>query len=208
MERTKKDEDTRKKLLDSAKAHFLEHGFRAASLNQIIKETGFTKGAFYFYFRSKEEIFDALVGETAAGIEKILSEESSEWGVYDRSERAFHMVSAHLGHLPELVDLLQANKDEARLLLTCAEGTRYENYLGRLKEADESAGNENLKNAFGESPIDADTYDVLMSGYYAMIGQIVLSGASRDEMLQRMTDIQLVYESGIAGLIREKTLKD
>ena len=41
---------------------FLEKGFLGASLRTIVKLVGVTTGAFYGYYRSKEELFEALVG--------------------------------------------------------------------------------------------------------------------------------------------------
>lgn len=50
-------------ILSAAKAEFSEKGFQSASLRRIVKNAGVTTGAFYGYFKSKEELFDALVGE-------------------------------------------------------------------------------------------------------------------------------------------------
>ena len=38
-------------------------GFRGAPLRNIVKSVGMTTGAFYGYYKSKEELFEALVGE-------------------------------------------------------------------------------------------------------------------------------------------------
>ena len=40
---------------------FLRKGFRGASLREIVKKAGVTTGAFYGYYKSKEELFSALV---------------------------------------------------------------------------------------------------------------------------------------------------
>lgn len=47
-------------ILSAAKAEFSEKGFQSASLRRIVKNAGVTTGAFYGYFKSKEELFDAL----------------------------------------------------------------------------------------------------------------------------------------------------
>ncbi|MBQ2481666.1 MAG: TetR family transcriptional regulator, partial [Treponema sp.] len=52
---------TLEKILEVARAEFLEKGFRGASLREVVKKAGVTTGAFYGYFKSKEELFDALV---------------------------------------------------------------------------------------------------------------------------------------------------
>ena len=57
--------ETQKKILEIGKKEFLEKGFKDASLNQIVAEAGFTKGAFYGYYPDKTALFEDLVGETA-----------------------------------------------------------------------------------------------------------------------------------------------
>ena len=47
----------------AARAEFLQKGYKDASLRNIVKSVGMTTGAFYGYYKSKEELFDALVGE-------------------------------------------------------------------------------------------------------------------------------------------------
>ena len=50
-------------ILSAAMQEFLEKGFKSASLRNIVKTAGVTTGAFYGYYDSKEELFEALVGE-------------------------------------------------------------------------------------------------------------------------------------------------
>ena len=56
---------TLQKIHQVAIQEFLEKGFQGASLRNIVKEAGVTTGAFYGYYKSKEELFDALVKEHA-----------------------------------------------------------------------------------------------------------------------------------------------
>lgn len=52
---------TREKLLDAAYEVFAEAGVHAASVEQVTEHAGFTRGAFYSNFSSKEELFFALM---------------------------------------------------------------------------------------------------------------------------------------------------
>jgi len=54
---------TRRKLLDAAKRIFAKDGFEAARLEDIAAGAGYTRGAFYANFKSKEDIFFALFEE-------------------------------------------------------------------------------------------------------------------------------------------------
>ena len=55
--------ETQRKILEIGKKEFLEKGFKDASLNKIVAEAGFTKGAFYGYYPDKTALFEDLVGE-------------------------------------------------------------------------------------------------------------------------------------------------
>lgn len=60
--------DTQRRILEVGRRELLAKGFEGAFLRAIVKETGFTQGAFYGYYRSKEELFDALVAPAADGL--------------------------------------------------------------------------------------------------------------------------------------------
>lgn len=49
-------ERTRLRILESAAAAFATHGYDGVSLNQLIRESDLTKGAFYFHFGSRDEL--------------------------------------------------------------------------------------------------------------------------------------------------------
>lgn len=62
MRRTKEDaEETRQKLLHSALEVFGEKGFAAPRLADIAAAAGLTRGAIYWHFKNKEELFLELI---------------------------------------------------------------------------------------------------------------------------------------------------
>src|SRR5712664_2984949 len=60
---TERTRATRRKLLDAAKRIFAQQGFEAARLEDIAAGAGYTRGAFYANFKSKEDIFFAIFEE-------------------------------------------------------------------------------------------------------------------------------------------------
>lgn len=57
-----KEYDERKKeILDTAERLFRIKGYDKCTIMDIIKEVGIAKGTFYHYFKSKEEVLDAIV---------------------------------------------------------------------------------------------------------------------------------------------------
>ena len=59
-------EDTRRRLLEASRRVFLKRGWAATSLEMIVREAGLTKGAVYSRFRSKADLFLALLEERIA----------------------------------------------------------------------------------------------------------------------------------------------
>jgi AcrR family transcriptional regulator len=61
LTRIERRERTREDLVEAAREVFLRRGFHAASLDEIAEEAGYTKGAVYSNFRSKDELFVAVL---------------------------------------------------------------------------------------------------------------------------------------------------
>lgn len=66
--------DVRRALvLAAARSAFLELGLEGASLREIAKRAGYTPGAIYSYFSSKEEVYGALLGESLERLNAFVS---------------------------------------------------------------------------------------------------------------------------------------
>lgn len=64
------------RILDSAKKELLAHGFEKTSLKAICQDAGITTGALYKRYKSKEDLFCAVVADTVADLEAIVDEKS------------------------------------------------------------------------------------------------------------------------------------
>src|ERR1700757_3545780 len=59
--RSERTEITRTRFIQSAEKIFARDGFEAAKLEEIAADAGYTRGAFYANFESKEDLFLALL---------------------------------------------------------------------------------------------------------------------------------------------------
>ncbi|MCE4223253.1 TetR/AcrR family transcriptional regulator [Methylobacterium sp. C25] len=79
------DTDKRRQILDGARDVFLASGFDGASMGEIAKAAGVSKGTLYVYFDSKDALFEALTTQEkrwlAEALFKLDSETSDVGGV-------------------------------------------------------------------------------------------------------------------------------
>ena len=119
MTRTKPAEQRRAELLAAGRAQFLAKGVTATSLEDITSGAGVSKGLFYLYFRSKEDLVLALQDQFSTEFaERILVAAAAEpdWGakldacvqvsfdyyrdMHDLHEVLFRHAAGHREHAP------------------------------------------------------------------------------------------------------------
>lgn len=131
VERPKRRREvTVERLLDAALETFAERGFAAASVEDVCSRGGFTRGAFYSSFRTKDELFAALFRRELAGelarVEERLTGLADEpdpvTAAVDRCLSAFRTgrtwtlvateYALHAARHPEAAALLQQHRAE------------------------------------------------------------------------------------------------
>ena len=61
MRVTKEPEERRSEVIAVATDLFLHEGYEKTTVDEITKKIGVAKGAFYYYFKSKEDVFQACI---------------------------------------------------------------------------------------------------------------------------------------------------
>ncbi|KQV15432.1 ScbR family autoregulator-binding transcription factor [Kitasatospora sp. Root107] len=72
MPRQERAQRTRQLLIEAASASFDQAGFAMTGLNDVIRPTGISKGALYFHFGSKEQLAEAVMAESRAGLREAI----------------------------------------------------------------------------------------------------------------------------------------
>ncbi|RSD29460.1 TetR/AcrR family transcriptional regulator [Mesobacillus subterraneus] len=100
-------EKKRQEILQSAHACFAKKGFEASTVDDIVAHSGLSKGAIYNYFKSKEELYLALMegqtNESGTKFAKAIAERDSAF------EKLNYLMSAYLDNDPNA----EENKDQA-----------------------------------------------------------------------------------------------
>ncbi len=82
--------ERRAQILRAARSVFIEEGFLVARVSDVAKRAGLSKGAVYFYFPSKKELFLALVHEEHENTHAFIDEA-------ERDNRPAHIKLLDLG---------------------------------------------------------------------------------------------------------------
>jgi AcrR family transcriptional regulator len=91
LSRKEKQERTRSCLMEAAAKVFARRGLEEASVDEVADEAGYTKGAFYSNFKSKEELFLAMLDEKFSAELEHMDETLS--GGEDPGEEARHAAA-------------------------------------------------------------------------------------------------------------------
>jgi AcrR family transcriptional regulator len=84
---------TRERILQAAMAVFAERGYQAASMDEIARRAGSSKGGVYFHFANKQAIFEALIAELVTLLESAVREAiGREHGALARVDAALSVV--------------------------------------------------------------------------------------------------------------------
>src|SRR5260370_35825620 len=99
---------TRRAILDACLKLFARHGFSTTSIDDIASAAGITKGAVYWHFENKEELFQAILEEIRARwVDSVLPPLSKESGPVKRLAALFDAYSRLVSVPPEICLFLQ-----------------------------------------------------------------------------------------------------
>ena len=73
MIRVVKDPDERKEeLIDKAEKLFVKYGYDEVSVSDIVKKAGVAQGTFYYYFKSKDEMRNAIIEKNIEEVKRLI----------------------------------------------------------------------------------------------------------------------------------------
>lgn len=148
-----RDKTTRDHIVEAADRLFYRQGFEHTSFSDIADVVQISRGNFYYHFKSKDEILDAVIAARLAGTRKMLEQWEIEGSKpEDRIRRFIHILIANRADIKrygcpvgtlcsELAKLGHASQAEANRLLTLFRTWLRRQFmlLGRKSDADELA---------------------------------------------------------------------
>jgi AcrR family transcriptional regulator len=71
---TKDPQERMTEILDTAEEMFYANGYHETQITDIVKKIGVAQGTFYYYFKSKEEILEALISRQMQGVANMVGQ--------------------------------------------------------------------------------------------------------------------------------------
>ncbi|MCP1101729.1 AcrR family transcriptional regulator [Aequitasia blattaphilus] len=191
---------TLEKIHQYAAEEFLEKGFMGASLRNIVQRAGVTTGAFYGYYKSKEELFDALVGEPADYMLNMFGKVITEFANLPKEEQPSHMGETGNQYMFDMLDYAYDYKDAFRLILGAAAGTKYEDYVHRTVEMEIEATHRfmDVLEELGQSVKRMDPYfeHMLVSGMFSSFFEIIIHDIPKERAIKCIEELHDFYTAG------------
>jgi AcrR family transcriptional regulator len=125
----KAPEERRAEIVETADRLFRQHGYAKCSVEMIIREIGVAKGTFYYYFKSKPDILEAIVDKTLGEIVAVAKSVADEPSLSAMQKMKALLGNSHIGdddslevaemlHLPENRELHELTNIQTVLQLS------------------------------------------------------------------------------------------
>jgi AcrR family transcriptional regulator len=72
--RSRKRDPNRQRIVEAARIHFFNHGFRSVTMDDLAEELGISKKTLYAHFPGKFDLLEAVLADKLAGVEATLKE--------------------------------------------------------------------------------------------------------------------------------------
>ena len=91
----------RQRIVEAARAHFFNHGFRSVTMDDLAAEVGISKKTLYAHFPSKTALLEAVLADKFAGVGAALERISGEHA-YDFAGGLHQLLAATQRELDEI----------------------------------------------------------------------------------------------------------
>lgn len=199
------EKETLEKIHRIAEQEFLEKGFKGASLRNIVKEAGVTTGAFYGYYSSKEELFDALVKPHADYMINYFIEMQQKFTILSEEEQVNMMSGYSEKSVNIMMDYAYEHLTGIKLLLSASVGTKYENFEHKMVEIEIQSTHNFIKilEQLGRPVHRFHSHfeHTIVSGMFTAFFELLLHDVPYEEAKECANEILKFYQAGWAACL-------
>lgn len=187
-------------ILSAAMQEFLEKGFKSASLRNIVKTAGVTTGAFYGYYHSKEDLFEALVGEQYDFLLNCFCKAQNEFADIPPEKQPDNLTDISGECMYEMLLYAYEHLNQFKLILCCAEGTRFSKLIDEMVEIETKGTHDYLevleKLGRPSPPIDERLEHILITGMFNTFFELIIHEMPIEEAKHYLKEMRAFYTAG------------
>ena len=196
----RREEGVTERLIESARAEFLEKGYSGASLRSIAERAGSSKGAIYIRYADKAELYAAVVRPAADGLIELLESTFGRFGLIPADEQESRMDSFADGGIAEMIDYIYDHFNDFKILACSGEESLYSAFMDRLVELDtettyryiEAVGND----AVETGRLTPEIMHIINTACFSGIFEIVRHDMDRDAAKHYVDRLCRFYRAG------------
>ena len=191
--------DSHNRIIEAAKAEFMEYGYSDASLRRIAANAGIQVSGLYKHFKNKDEMFSSLVEPAMNGFYDLyhmieseyfdntdpseLQGERFDWESKSEAVRAVTYIYDHL--------------DEFKLIILKASGTRYEDFVHRVAKLEEDVTYRYMdllkEKGYKIKKTNPRDFHLLLTSFVEAMFMPITHGLNREEALQYAETLEEFY---------------
>ncbi|MCR5732964.1 MAG: TetR/AcrR family transcriptional regulator; helix-turn-helix transcriptional regulator [Lachnospiraceae bacterium] len=187
------------KVNKAIKEEFLEKGYEAASIRSIGARAGMTSAGLYRHYADKEAMFSAMV--------EPLIKEIQDW-TRRHTEKKYMLLDGATENSEiygeTFVDMVREvilpKRDEFKLLMTCSQGTKYENFIHDYALVSQKELIDALsymkKKGCPVKDVDEDELHMLLSAYLTACFEPIIHDCEEAKINKYLNTIQEYFMPG------------
>lgn|GEM_PF-153547 len=199
------------KVNKAIKEEFLEKGYEGASIRSIGARAGMTSAGLYRHYKDKEAMFGAMV--------EPLIEEIREWTrkhierkhvLLDQSATGSQSTTDSQGRMEDTLwdenffdlirEVILPRRDEFRILMQCARGTKYENFISEYAEANHREFTDAImlmkQKGYPVIEIDEEELHMLLSAYLTACFEAIVKDCDEAQLNKHLNTVQEFFMPG------------
>ena len=201
MRSVKPPEERKQEIMDTAERLFFENGYAKTKITDIIDAIGMSKGIFYYYFKSKEDVMNAII-ENVIDKDFATAKMISADNTLNAHEKVFRILSSHREKITENYRsfMKQLNDVENPEILLKTIRLAVSRLLPLLVEAAEQGINEGVFNL--EYPYETIEFLLSAHTFQSFFGESVKTDKKKEAYI-RMLENALGADKGSFDYLRE-----
>ena len=170
-----------------------------------MEKAGFTKGAFYGYYPTKESLFDSLVFEVINEFNEKFKKAKDDHFNLILQNKVSRTINLSTDYLKYFVNYVYDHFDVFKLILCCSNGTKYNNYIHDLVVQDIIWTEEFFKILKAKNKIrgniSKELHHMIISAYFTAAFETVVHDMKREEAIKYIEELATFFNAGWKSLI-------